>query len=489
MYRENAGGLSGGTRECAGAACCAPVSRRRDPCRNAGRGAAGSSIGSRSRSHFRTPSRSGQARVVEAQERGRCRRGAQIKAPEKAAARTAADHHLDQEAAADALCQRPSRSRIRRSRPACPAIRHRQGVFSVIEKQIYHESNLYSSAPMPYMQRITWSGVAMHQGVVPGHPASHGCIRLPARVRTAPVGHHQGRRARDHRAGRCRARRYRQHAPVRREGPQRQRRGAAPAAKIRFATSAVSDAPLKGSIDASTPRKRASRARSTRWCRPAWLEADERRASDARSRAPFDKAARRAPRRTRCCGPARSRSIISRKLGKLSCARASPQVFEAPVTIAQPDEPLGTHVFTALEAKDDGTMRWNVASLPTERVVKQGKYLMTIRRAARSCACSSPRRSMKLQPPGDPNAALERITIPAGRARAHQRADDAGRVADRLRPRHRASRPATAPTSSCSRARLFRSRRSRHPQAADQLLSGGTLLSDVESRLVRYKRW
>jgi len=53
------------------------------------------------------------------------------------------------------------------------------GVFSVIEKQIYHESNLYSSAPMPYMQRITWSGVAMHQGVVPGHPASHGCIRLP----------------------------------------------------------------------------------------------------------------------------------------------------------------------------------------------------------------------------------------------------------------------------------------------------------------------
>src|SRR5258708_4767367 len=55
-----------------------------------------------------------------------------------------------------------------------------QGVFSVIEKQIYHESNLYSSAPMPFMQRITWSGVAMHQGVVPGHPASHGCIRLPA---------------------------------------------------------------------------------------------------------------------------------------------------------------------------------------------------------------------------------------------------------------------------------------------------------------------
>ena len=55
-----------------------------------------------------------------------------------------------------------------------------QGVFSILEKRIYHESNLYSDAPMPYMQRITWSGVAMHQGVVPGRPASHGCIRLPA---------------------------------------------------------------------------------------------------------------------------------------------------------------------------------------------------------------------------------------------------------------------------------------------------------------------
>ena len=52
------------------------------------------------------------------------------------------------------------------------------GVFSVISKQRWHRSNIYSSAPMPYMQRITWSGIALHAGVVPGHPASHGCIRL-----------------------------------------------------------------------------------------------------------------------------------------------------------------------------------------------------------------------------------------------------------------------------------------------------------------------
>src|ERR1700758_572059 len=53
------------------------------------------------------------------------------------------------------------------------------GVFSVIQKQVFHRSNIYSNAPMPFMQRITWSGVAMHEGENIGHPASHGCIRMP----------------------------------------------------------------------------------------------------------------------------------------------------------------------------------------------------------------------------------------------------------------------------------------------------------------------
>ena len=53
------------------------------------------------------------------------------------------------------------------------------GVFSVIQKNKMHRSNIYSGAPMPYMQRITWSGVALHAGVLPGYPASHGCIRMP----------------------------------------------------------------------------------------------------------------------------------------------------------------------------------------------------------------------------------------------------------------------------------------------------------------------
>ena len=52
------------------------------------------------------------------------------------------------------------------------------GVFSVIQKHKLHHSNIYSGAPMPYMQRITWSGVALHEGALPGGPASHGCIRM-----------------------------------------------------------------------------------------------------------------------------------------------------------------------------------------------------------------------------------------------------------------------------------------------------------------------
>jgi hypothetical protein len=53
------------------------------------------------------------------------------------------------------------------------------GIFTILEKERWHHSNIYSGAPMPFMQRVTWTGVAMHEGVVTGRPASHGCIRLP----------------------------------------------------------------------------------------------------------------------------------------------------------------------------------------------------------------------------------------------------------------------------------------------------------------------
>lgn len=54
------------------------------------------------------------------------------------------------------------------------------GTFAILQKKRFHRSNLYSNAPMPFMQRLTWSGIAIHAGHLPGYPASHGCIRLPA---------------------------------------------------------------------------------------------------------------------------------------------------------------------------------------------------------------------------------------------------------------------------------------------------------------------
>ena len=53
------------------------------------------------------------------------------------------------------------------------------GSFTILQKRRTHFSNLYDNAPMPNMQRLTWDGIALHAGAIPGHPASHGCIRLP----------------------------------------------------------------------------------------------------------------------------------------------------------------------------------------------------------------------------------------------------------------------------------------------------------------------
>jgi hypothetical protein len=53
------------------------------------------------------------------------------------------------------------------------------GVYSVVQKKAVHSSNVYEDGNMPFMQRITWTGIALHAGVLPGHPASHGCVRMP----------------------------------------------------------------------------------------------------------------------------------------------------------------------------------------------------------------------------------------------------------------------------------------------------------------------
>ncbi len=53
------------------------------------------------------------------------------------------------------------------------------GMFTILQKKVKHESSIYKGARMPHMQRLTWTGIAMHAGHLPGYPASHGCVRLP----------------------------------------------------------------------------------------------------------------------------------------------------------------------------------------------------------------------------------------------------------------------------------------------------------------------
>ncbi len=60
-----------------------------------------------------------------------------------------------------------------------PGHRTPTGVFTILEKEVHHTSSIYKGAEMPYMERVTWGGIALHAGNLPGYPDSHGCVRLP----------------------------------------------------------------------------------------------------------------------------------------------------------------------------------------------------------------------------------------------------------------------------------------------------------------------
>jgi lipoprotein-anchoring transpeptidase ErfK/SrfK len=71
--------------------------------------------------------------------------------------------------------------RIARSTISSGKAGHRTptGVFTILQKNVKHISTIYKGASMPYMERLTWGGVALHAGNLPGYPAAHGCVRLP----------------------------------------------------------------------------------------------------------------------------------------------------------------------------------------------------------------------------------------------------------------------------------------------------------------------
>jgi L,D-transpeptidase catalytic domain len=253
------------------------------------------------------------------------------------------------------------------------------GIFSIIQKDRYHHSNIYSDAPMPYMQRITWSGVAMHEGVLPGHPASHGCIRLPhdfavrlwgmtkmgVRVVVTP---------RD------------DVTPIEFDHPRLVALATRPAAPDVAASAEPAPAPLSGTSVTPLPA-------STSLASPSDLhEASEtlgvplgesgvsgvspvpaleavppdQRPGDPRPTlvtiADSPSGLRVAPAAAtpeRPLKPGPVSVFVSRKLGKLFVRKGNEPIFDTPVKIAHPESPLGTYVFTAGQPTGDGSkLRW-----------------------------------------------------------------------------------------------------------------------------------
>jgi lipoprotein-anchoring transpeptidase ErfK/SrfK len=224
------------------------------------------------------------------------------------------------------------------------------GVFSIIQKDRWHRSNIYDDAPMYFMQRLTWSGVALHQGVVPNYPASHGCIRMPEAFAqqlwtTTKLG----------------ARVIVTHGQV------------APAA----ITHAKLFAPKAPAV-ASKPPLNSVQAAEQAW---KLAKLDQRQAvawtmtdTPTVSLPAVDDAAQPNARPLK---PGPVSVFVSRKEGKLFVRKGFEPVFDTPVTIERPDLPLGTHVFTAMDAKEDSA-RWSVVTVAPKTIATAALDRITI---------------------------------------------------------------------------------------------------------------
>jgi len=270
------------------------------------------------------------------------------------------------------------------------------GVFSVIQKNKWHRSNIYSGAPMPYMQRLTWSGIAMHAGVLPGYPASHGCIRMPTHfasqiwhwtrmgarvvvtpgeISPVPVAHPllMTKKLDPATPVADAARPAQQTAPadtasVTSTGDSKTSDGKIGDGKANNARAEAAVADLAelrpsmlpgsgmttGLAPSAKPTKVADAATAAQPNASATL-IDGAPAGDAAPAA----ASPPTPKRT---GPVSV--FISRKDGKLYARQNFEPIFDVPVTIAAADQPLGTHVFTAQADGDAATFRWTALSLP-----------------------------------------------------------------------------------------------------------------------------
>jgi len=331
------------------------------------------------------------------------------------------------------------------------------GIFSVIQKVEEHYSNLYDDAFMPHMQRITWSGIALHGGVLPGRPASHGCIRLPfdfaerlfdattmgMRVIVAPgdvapieLAHPllfqpkpgvaalaAARTAEAQEAGRKAAQARLAAGTAFREATQAMAPvRAAENLKLRAEAQLAAAETKLGSGISAEAKEQAEGVKAQAVAKIAELQvqwdvakaglqqrldavtsAREAAAAAETARAAAAEAARQVERELQPISV-----LISRKTQRLYVRQAFKPILESPVTIADPDRPIGTHVFTTIErSTDDAKVRWSVVSLdggrpPSATVEPHDRARGSIGRDAEPVPTD----------PDSAKAALDRITIP-----------------------------------------------------------------------------
>jgi L,D-transpeptidase-like protein len=261
------------------------------------------------------------------------------------------------------------------------------GVFSVIQKQRWHHSNLYSNAPMPYMQRITWSGVALHAGVVPGYPASHGCIRLPERfavrlwgmtrvgARVVVTRNDAAPYAINHP---LLAELVRTTEPAPEAGTLNTPNSAANTNRSEIITGGVVVASTDTPAAAAPEKLHDGSEHSALITDASTLPQVERvatvdRPAELRSAAiepsapePVATPDAKTPDTSRRSDPISL--FVSRKEGKLFVRKGFVPVFDTPITIANREMPLGTHIFTANRPTDDSTgVRWLAVSIGYDR--------------------------------------------------------------------------------------------------------------------------
>ena len=342
------------------------------------------------------------------------------------------------------------------------------GIFSVIQKEAEHYSNLYDDAYMPHMQRITWSGIALHGGPLPGFAASHGCIRLPydfaarlfdltrpgMRVIVAPtdvapieIAHPalfmpkpgadalaaaRAAEAQDAAANAAQARLAAVTAS--REAAQAMKAiRVAENLKLRAEAQLAAAETALASAISPEQKERATDARAKAAARIEELQAQWAAASaelqpkldavaPARETAVTAEAARAAAAEAarevaRTLQPVSI--FISRKTQRLYVRRAFQPIMETAVTMLDPERPIGTHVFTAMERTNGDTgMRWTAVSLDGEREHGDGldrHVPASERRAVEPMA----------KEPSDAKTALDRIVIP----------EDVRRIAEMAPPR------------------------------------------------------